>query len=136
MKHDQPIPIAFAEARRALCDMFIDLSLQFHATTVPLDQEPGEIDANLTLVNVCVMLGHAAGKPMNASQIATRLRMPRTTVMRRLAMLEERGAIKKVKTRYFLEPYRAQHVPMRNTFELILWRGYEVLAPVLSKMDT
>src|SRR4051794_13049125 len=91
-----PIPLRLSKARRALAEMFIDLSLAFHATTVPLDQEPPETDANIALVAVAAMLGHAEGRPMNASEIAARLHMPRTSVMRRLNALVRRGLLKRI----------------------------------------
>ncbi|WP_157790502.1 hypothetical protein, partial [Bradyrhizobium japonicum] len=56
---ETPIPLRLSNARRALAEMFIDLCLAFHATTVPLYQEPGETDANRALVAVAAMLGHA-----------------------------------------------------------------------------
>jgi predicted transcriptional regulator len=82
------------------------------------------------------MLGHASGYPMNASQIAARLRMPRTTVMRRLDTLVTRGLLKRIEDHYYLEPKRAACVPMRDHFNLILSKGFAVLGPHLSKMDT
>jgi hypothetical protein len=131
----QPIDIELATGRRALAEMFIDLCLAFHATTVPLDQEPPEIDANLALVAVAAMLGHADGRAMNASQIAARLNMPRTSALRRLDALVERGLLKRIEGRYYLEPYRAKHTPHLDKFNLILSKAFAVIGPILSKMD-
>ena len=122
--------------RRALAEMFVDLTLAFHGTTVPPDQPPGETDANQALVAVAVMLGHAGGLPMNASQIAARIRMPRTSVLRRLDALIEGGLIERADGRYYLSRERAQAVPHRDQFELILSKGFKGLGPLLSKMDT
>ncbi|MBR0802813.1 helix-turn-helix transcriptional regulator [Bradyrhizobium japonicum] len=116
--------------------MFIDLCLAFHATTVPLDQEPGETDANRALVAVAAMLGHAKGRAMNASEIAVRLNMPRTSVMRRLDVLREQGLLQRIKGRYYLEPHRAAQVPHRDKFTLILAKGFKEIAPLLSEMDS
>ena len=116
--------------------MFIDLCLAFHATTVPLDQEPGDTDADRALVAVAAMLGHAEGCPMNASEIATRLNMPRTSVIRRLNALLEQGLLRRIKGRYYLEPHRAAQVPHRDRFTLILSKGFAEIAPILSEMDT
>jgi hypothetical protein len=72
-----PIPLALSAERRALARMFIELTLAFHATIFSLDQTPPcEPDANLALVAVAVMLGHAEGYPMTASQIASYVHMP------------------------------------------------------------
>lgn len=129
------IPLAIPEGRRALAEMFIDLALAFHATTAMPDQAPGEIDANQVLVAVAVMLGHAQAHAMNASEIAARLTMPRTSVLRRLDTLVEGGLIKRVESRYYLEPNRARRAPNRDRFELILSKGFAVLGPLLSKLD-
>ncbi|MBR0941806.1 DNA-binding transcriptional ArsR family regulator [Bradyrhizobium japonicum] len=133
---ETPIPLRLSNARRALAEMFIDLCLAFHATTVPLDQEPGETDANRALVAVAAMLGHAEGRPMNASEIAVRLRMPRTSVMRRLKVLRKQGLLQRIKGRYYLEPHRADQVPHQDKFTLILAKGFKEIAPILSEMDT
>jgi DNA-binding transcriptional ArsR family regulator len=132
---DALIPLAIPEARRALAEMFVDLALAFHATTVLPDQRPGEIDANESLVAVAVMLGHAEGHAMNASEIAARLTMPRTSVLRRLDALVETGLIKRIESRYYLDPRRARRVPHHDRFELILSKAFAVLGPHLSKLD-
>jgi DNA-binding transcriptional ArsR family regulator len=116
--------------------MFVELTLAFHATIFPLDQAPSEPDANLALVAVAVMLGHAEGQPMNASQLAAYVQMPRTSVMRRLDALLAHGLIRRIQGKYYLEPARAKGVPHRETFDLILSKGFAVLGPYLSKMDT
>jgi hypothetical protein len=131
-----PSTLAIPEARRALATMFIDLCLAFHVTTVPPGGEPGEIDANLALVAVAAMLGHAEGHPMTVSQIAARLRMPRTSALRRLNALVDSGLLVRIDGSYELDPHRAHQVPHRDKFELILSRGFEVLGPHLSDLDT
>jgi len=62
-----PIPLAIPKKRLALARMYIDLTSAFHASVFPPDQTPVEIDANLVLVAVAVMLGHAGGHPMTSS---------------------------------------------------------------------
>jgi hypothetical protein len=131
-----PIPIAISEERAALARMYIELTLAFHASIFPLDQEPSELDADLALVAVAVMLGHAEGHPMNASEIASCLHTPRTSVLRRLDALVASGLILRIEDKYYLEPARAADVPHRDKFELILSRAFAVLGPHLSKMDT
>ncbi|MET3995068.1 hypothetical protein ABID65_006734 [Bradyrhizobium sp. S3.9.2] len=131
-----PIPLKLSEACRALAEMFIDLCFAFHASTHPAGQEPAEIDLNLTLVAVAAMLGHAEGHAMNASEIAARLNMPRTSALRRLDALEDIGLLKRARGRYYLEPYRAAHTPNFDRFALILSKGFAVIGPLLSKLDT
>ena len=131
-----PIPLAIAEGRRALAQMYIELTLAFYATIFPLGEVPDETDANLSVVAVAVMLGHAEARPMTSSCIAARLKMPRSSVLRRLDVLIKHGLIKRIEDKYYLEPGRARQVPHRDSFELILSRGFAALGPILSEMDT
>jgi hypothetical protein len=128
-------PLAIPEGRRALAQMWLDLTLAFHATTIPTGEPPGETDANQAVVAVAVMLGHAEGRPMNASELAVRVKMPRSTVTARLDRLIEVGLIQRIEGRYYLDPVRARDVPHLDEFELILSRGIAALAPLLSKSD-
>lgn len=130
-----PIPIAIPDSRAALARMYIDLTLAFHATTFPLNQSPTETDANLALVAVAVMLGHAEGRPMTATCVAASLHMPRSSVLARLNVLMTNGLIRRVKGRYYLTPDRALLVPHRDTFELILAQAFTILGPHLSESD-
>lgn len=127
---------AIPEPRAALARMYIDLTKAFYATLYPPDQPPGELDANLAVVAVAVMLGHCERRPMTASQLAHCLHMPRTSVLRRLETLIAHNLIERVGDQYFLEATRAAKVPHRDTFDLILSKGFAVLGPYLSKMDT
>jgi hypothetical protein len=129
------IPLAISEGRKALARMFIELTLAFHATIYPLGEEPDDLDADLALVGVAVMLGHAEGRAMTGSEIEALLHMPHSTTLRRLRILMERGLIKRIGDRYYLEPERAKHVPHRDRFELILSKAFTVLGPILSEMD-
>lgn len=129
-------PIKIAQRRAALARMHIDLTLAFHATSFAPGQEPDETDANQALVAVAVMLGHADDRAMNASQIATLLRMPRTSVLRRLEMLISHGLIRRIDTKYYLDAQRAKKIPYLERFNLILAQGFAVLGPGLSEMDT
>lgn len=131
-----PIPLAIPVERRAIARMFIDLTLAFYATIFPPDQTPSELDANLAIVAVVVMLGHAEGRPMNASQVASSINVARSTVRDRLTALTSLGLIQRIDGRYYLEPNRAQTVPHLDRFELILSQAYLVLAPYLSKSAT
>jgi hypothetical protein len=140
MPNEKPVPLpillTIPAERRALAKMFIELTLAFHATIFPLDQMPGEPDANLTLVAVAVMLGHAEGRAMTAREVASAVNMPRPSVLRRLNVLVARGLIVCIERKYYLEPARAKGVPHRETFDLILSKGFAVLGPYLSKMDS
>lgn len=126
-----PIPIVIPEGRAALARMYIDLTLAFHASIYPLGQVPNEHDCHLTLVAVAVMLGHAEGHPMNASEIARLVQMPASTVLKRLNALIKHGTIQRIEDKYYLEPDRALHVPHLDQFELILSKAFAVIGPLL-----
>jgi hypothetical protein len=128
--------IAIPEARVAMARMYVELTKAIHASTFPAGQVPGELDANQAAVAATVMLGHAEGLPRTATEIASCLNMPRTSVSRRLNALIKRGMIRRINDRYYLEPVRAANVPHRDRFELILSQGFAVIGPHLSKMDT
>jgi DNA-binding transcriptional ArsR family regulator len=124
-----------AEARSAVAEMFLELCALFHACGYPPDQEPPEIDADLAVVAVAAMLGHSAGQPMNVSEIAARVRMPRTSVLRRLELLEQNGLLAREDGRFYLDPYRAEHMPHGERAFLILVKCFTVVGPLLSEMD-
>lgn len=130
-----PIPIAIPEGRAALARMYIDLTLAFHASIYPPGQAPSEHDCHLTLVAVAVMLGHAEGHPMSASEIARLVQMPPSTVLKRLNTLIKHGVILRIEDKYYLEPDRASRVPHLDRFELILSKAFAVLGPILSDSD-
>lgn len=131
-----PIVLAIPAERRALARMFIDLTLAFYATILPPDQTPSELDANLALVAVVVMLGHAEGRPMSASQVASAINVARSTVRDRLNVLTSLGLIQRMDGRYYLEPIRAQAVPHIDRFTLILSQALSVLGPFVAKSAT
>lgn len=116
--------------------MFIDLTLAFYATIFPPDQTPSELDANLAVVAVVVMLGHAEGRPMSASQVASSINVARSTVRDRLNVLTSLGLIQRMDGRYYLEPVRAQAVPHLDRFTLILSQALPVLGPFVAKSAT
>lgn len=130
-----PISLRLKEGRRATAELFIDLCLAFHASAYPVGTEPSETDANLALVATAAMLGHAEGRPMNASEIAARLRMPRTSVLRRLNVLVKGGLLIRIEDRFYLEPDRAERVPYLDKFTLILTKALATLGPILSELD-
>lgn len=137
MPADLPVPIALATARAALSRLFIDLAKAFYASIFPLGTPPpGEMDANLALVAVAVMLGHAQDRPLTASGIAVLLNMPRSSVLARLNVLIGHGLITRIDGRYYLDANRAGQVPFLDAFELILSKAFAVLGPHLSESDS
>jgi IclR-like helix-turn-helix domain-containing protein len=125
-------PIAHPEARRALARMYIDLTLAFHAT---ISEANGKPDCDLIFVAVAVMLGHAEGRPMTVSGIARLVRMPHSTVLKRLTTLIASGLVERIDDNYYIEPFHATTVPHLDRFKLILSRAFAALGPLLTEMD-
>jgi DNA-binding IclR family transcriptional regulator len=95
------------------------------------------MDGNLCLVCEAVLLGHAEGRALTATEIANYLDMPRPSVHRRLDRLIELEMIVRTGDQYYLEPDRAKNVPHLKRFVEISERAFAVLGPYLaSKMDT
>jgi hypothetical protein len=127
-----PIPISIQQGRAALARMYIDLTLAFHANMFPPDLVQKEPECNLILVILAVMLGHAEGHPMTASEIARLVQQPGSTVLKRLNLLIKHGLIQRIKGKYYLEPKRALRVPNLDRFELIMSKAFAVIGPLLS----
>ena len=70
-------------------------------------------------------MGDIDGKPFSVAKIAAYMRVPRTTVMRRLARLERWGLIDRQNRRYYI------HEKTLNS--LIGMRSYEQNRRILSK---
>lgn len=70
------------QVRRILLRMMLDL----HALVTARDRPTEE-----TLVNFAIRLGQYEGRPMDATEIAAVTTLPRTSVIRHLKAIEERG---------------------------------------------
>jgi hypothetical protein len=111
--------------------MYIELTLAFRANMFP-DRAQKQHDCNLILVILAVMLGHAEGHPMIASEIARLLQQPPRTVLKRLSILIDHGLIQRIKGKYYLESKCALQVPNLDRFELIMSKAFAVIGPLLS----
>jgi IclR helix-turn-helix domain len=81
-----------------------------------------------------LFIGHAQGKPLSASRLARIAEMPRTTVLRRLAMLIELGYLERIGNRYYLTA--KSNVPYQRRVLLEHISNIQHTAKELSKMDT
>jgi hypothetical protein len=126
-----PIPISIQQGRAALARMYIDLTLAFHANMFPPELVQKEPECNLILVILAVMLGHAEGHPMAASEIARLLQQPARTILKRLNVLKDHDLIQCIKGKYYLESKRALCVPNLDRFELIMSKAFAVIGPIL-----
>jgi hypothetical protein len=76
-------------------------------------------------IALCVALGDIDDKPFSVAKIATYMRVPRATVMRRLDQLQRWGLIDRQGRRYYI------HEKTLNS--LIGMRSYQQVRPILSE---
>ena len=87
--------------RLVLCRLMIDLMRGVHAAYAPAS-EPFGTRLETFFVGLCVALGHMDGKPFSVAKIAAYMRVPRSTVIRRLDRLLRWGLIYRQCRRYYL----------------------------------
>jgi hypothetical protein len=76
-------------------------------------------------IALCVALGDIDGKPFSVARIASYVRVPRTTVIRRLNRLQSSGLIDRQGRRYYIRE--------KTLNSLIGMRRYEQIRCILSK---
>ena len=76
-------------------------------------------------IALCVALGDIDGKPFSVAKIASYVRVPRTTVIRRLNRLQSSGLIDRQGRRYYIRE--------KTLNSLIGMRSYEQARCILSK---
>jgi hypothetical protein len=113
-----------ARQRLVLCRLMIDMMRTVHGAYAPAN-EPFGTRLETFFIALCVALGDIDGRPFSVAKIAAYMRVPRTTVMRRLDRLERWGLIDRQNRRYYI------HVKTLNSF--IGMRSYEQNRRILSK---
>ena len=102
----------------------IDMMRTVHGAYAPAS-EPFGTRLETFYVALCVALGDIDGKPFSVAKIAAYMRVPRTTVIRRLDQLRRWGLIDRQGRRY--------HVHEKILNSLIGMRSYEQVRRILSK---
>jgi biotin operon repressor len=113
-----------ARQRLVLCRLMIDMMRSVHGAYAP-ESEPFGTRLETFFIGLCVALGHMDGKPFSVAKIAAYMRVPRTTVIRRLDQLQSWGLIVREGRRYYM------HDNALNS--LIGMRSYEQVRRILSK---
>jgi biotin operon repressor len=113
-----------ARQRLVLCRLMIDMMRTVHGAYAPAS-EPFGTRLETFYVALCVALGDIDGKPFSVAKIAAYMRVPRTTVIRRLDQLRRWGLIDRQGRRY--------HVHEKTLNSLIGMRSYEQVRRILSK---
>ena len=102
----------------------IDMMRNVHGTYAPAS-EPFGTRLETFYIALCVALGDVDGKPFSVAKIAAYMRVPRTTVIRRLNRLQSWGLIDRQGRRYYM------HEKMLNS--LMGMRSYQQVRRILSK---
>ena len=113
-----------ARQRLVLYRLMIDLMRTVHGAYAPVS-EPFGNRLETFFVALCVALGDIDGKPFSVAKIAAYMRMPRTTVNRRLDRLHGWGLIDRRGRHYYANE--------KTLNSLMGIRSYEQVRRILSK---
>ena len=113
-----------ARQRLVLCRLMIDMMRTVHGAYAPAG-EPFGTRLETFFIALCVTFGDIDGKPFSVAKIAAYMRVPRTTVRRRLDQLQRWGLIDRQGRRYY--------VYEKTLNSLIGLRSYEQVRRILSK---
>jgi hypothetical protein len=89
-----PAKIRAARQRLVLCRLMIDIMRNLHGAYAPAD-EPFGSRVETFFIGLCIALGQFEQKPFSSTKIANYMRVPRTTVIRRLERLQSWGLIQR-----------------------------------------
>ena len=79
----------------------IDIMRTVHGAYVPAS-EPFGARLETCFIALCIAVGDLDGRPFSVAKIAAYMRVPRTTVIRKLAQLKSWGLIDREGRRYYL----------------------------------
>jgi hypothetical protein len=116
--------IKVARQRLVLCRLMIDIMRCLHGAYAPAT-EPFGGRVETFFIGLCVALGEIEGRPFSITKIAAYMRVPRTTVMRRLDRLRKWGLIYRHGRHYYL------HDKALNS--LMGMRSYQQIRRLLDK---
>jgi len=124
MAQDHWRKVEKARQRLVLCRLMIDIMRTVHGAYAPAS-DPFGTRLETFFIGLCIGLGDLDGSPFSVATIATYMRVPRTTVTRRLAQLQSWGLIDRRGRNYYL------HEKTLNS--LMGLRSYHQVRGVLSK---
>ena len=113
-----------AQQRLVLCRLMIDMMRTVHGAYAPASESFGT-RLETFFIALCVALGDIDGKPFSVAKIAGYMRMPRTTVIRRLDRLRVWGLIERRGRHYYINE--------KALNSLMGMRSYQQVRRILSK---
>ena len=90
-----------ARQRLVLCRVMIDIMRTVHGAYAP-GSEPFGTRLETFFIGLCVAIGDMDSKPFTVAKVAAYMRVPRTTVIRRLDQLQRWGLIDRQGRHYYL----------------------------------
>src|SRR5262249_33166115 len=123
MTQDHWRKIKQGRQRLVLCRLAIDIMRTLHGAYAPIT-EPFGTRLEIFFIGLCVAIGDIDGKPFSVAKIAAYMRVPRTTVIRRLDQLQKWGLIER--------RGRGYHLHEKTLNSLIGMRSYEQVRRILS----
>jgi DNA-binding IclR family transcriptional regulator len=102
----------------------IDIMRTVHGAYAP-SAEPFGARLETFFIGLCIAVGDLDGKPFSVAKIAAYMRVPRTTVIRRLARLQSWGLIDRQGRQYYLRE--------KTLNSLIGMRSYQQVRRVLNR---
>jgi hypothetical protein len=124
MAQDHWRKIKEGQQRLVLCRLMIDIMRTLHGAYAPMT-EPFGTRLETFFIGLCVAVGDIDGKPFSVAKIAAYMRVPRTTVIRRLDRLQSWGLIDRRGRYYYLHE--------RTLNSLIGMRSYQQVRRLLGK---
>jgi hypothetical protein len=94
--------IRVTRERLVLCRLMIDIMRSVHGAYAPV-REPFGGRLETFFIGLCVALGQFEERPFSVAKVAAYMRMPRTTVIRRLDRLESWGLISRQGRHYYMQ---------------------------------
>jgi MarR family len=116
--------IKYAPQRLVLCRLMIDIMRTVHSAYAPAGERFGT-RLETFFIGLCVALGDIEGKPLSMAKITAYMRVPRTTVIRRLDRLQRWGLVERQGRYYYI------HEKTLNSF--LGMRSYQQVRHILSK---
>src|ERR1700743_374144 len=126
--------IKAARQRMVLCRLMIDIMRGLHGAYAPAT-EPFGTRLETFFIGLCVALGQFEEKPFSVAKIAAYMRVPRTTVIRRLSRLQSWGLIDRQGHRYYMDKKALNSLLGLRSYQHIR-RLLERSAQELSVLDT
>jgi len=113
-----------ARQRLVLCRLMVDIMRTLHGAYAPVS-EPFGTRLETFFIGLCVAIDDMDGKPFSVAKIAAYMRVPRTTVIRRLAQLQSWGLIDRQGRHY--------HLHEKTLNSLMGMRSYQQVRRILSE---